>query len=96
MTSASSANIFINRDLEALARALSLRRLSFAILAGEMNRYLAQLPAIQEKLVDLLRAPVGDLVHAEVYLCLRVLLLRIGNQHLASLWPVILTELVRR
>ena len=31
----------------------------------------------------------------QVYLCLRVLLCRIANQHLAGLWPVILTELVR-
>lgn len=31
----------------------------------------------------------------KVYLCLRVLFCRVGNQHLSGLWPVILTELVR-
>lgn len=31
----------------------------------------------------------------QVYLCLRVLLCRIGNQHLSSFWPIILTELLR-
>lgn len=39
-----------------LLRSLNLRRLSFALFAGERNQYLGQLPAIQEKLVDLLRS----------------------------------------
>lgn len=36
-----------------------------------------------------------DAPTVQVYLCLRVLFCRIDNQHLAGLWPVILTELVR-
>ncbi|GAA5831398.1 hypothetical protein JCM3766R1_001734 [Sporobolomyces carnicolor] len=95
ISTASSANIFTNRELESLSRALSLRRLTYALYTGEKDRFLAQLPIIQEKLVDLLRSSVGDMVQAEVYLCLRVLFCRIGNQHLAGLWPVILTELLR-
>lgn len=66
MSTASSANIFTNRELEMLSRALSLRRLSYALLAGEKNAYLIQLPAIQEKLVEILRANVGEIVHSEV------------------------------
>ncbi|GAA5872796.1 hypothetical protein JCM8547_005705, partial [Rhodosporidiobolus lusitaniae] len=95
VSTASSANIFTNRELESLSRALALRRLTYTLLAGEKDRYLTQLPLIQEKLVDMLRSSVGDMVHAEVYLCLRVLFCRIGNQHLSGLWPVILTELLR-
>jgi hypothetical protein len=115
ISAGSSANIFVNRELEALSKAMSIRRLSYTIFCGEKNRYLVQLPAIQEKVVELLRAQVSDLVHSEVgppslerfwlkradseshmqvYLCLRVLLCRIGNQHLSSFWPIILTELV--
>lgn len=63
-----SANIFTNRELESLSRALSLRRLTYVLFTGEKDRYLTQLPLIQEKLVDLLRSPVGDMVHAEVRL----------------------------
>ncbi|GAA6042706.1 hypothetical protein JCM8097_003757 [Rhodosporidiobolus ruineniae] len=95
ISTASSANIFTNRELESLSRALSLRRLTYTLFTGDKDRYLTQLPLIQEKLVDLLRSSVGDMVHAEVYLCLRVLFCRIGNQHLSGLWPVILTELLR-
>ncbi|GAA6052531.1 hypothetical protein JCM3770_003812, partial [Rhodotorula araucariae] len=95
ISTASSANIFTNRELESLSRALSLRRLTYVLLTGPKDRYLTQLPVMQEKVVDLLRSPVGDMVHAEVYLCLRVLFCRIDNQHLSGLWPVILTELLR-
>ncbi|GAA5921263.1 hypothetical protein JCM3775_002966 [Rhodotorula graminis] len=95
ISTASSANIFTNRELESLSRALSLRRLTYVLLTGPKDRYLNQLPFIQEKVVDLLRSPVGDMVHAEVYLCLRVLFCRIDNQHLSGFWPVILAELLR-
>ncbi|KAH8923425.1 hypothetical protein BT69DRAFT_1350163 [Atractiella rhizophila] len=95
ISTAASANIFTNREHEALLRAISIRRMSYAIFTGDKNGYLNQLPKIQEKLVDLLRSPVGEIVHAEVYLCLRVVLCRISNQHLSTFWPVILTELLR-
>ncbi|SCV67868.1 BQ2448_5479 [Microbotryum intermedium] len=95
ISSVSSANIFTNRELENLSRALSLRRLTYVLFTGDKDRFLTQLPMIQEKVVDLLRSSVGDMVHAEVYLCLRVLFVRIGNQHLSGLWPTILTDLLR-
>ncbi|GAA5902657.1 hypothetical protein JCM8208_007031 [Rhodotorula glutinis] len=95
ISTASSANIFTNRELESLSRALSLRRLTYVLLTGPKDQHLNQLPFIQEKVVDLLRSPVGDMVHAEVYLCLRVLFCRIDNQHLSGFWPVILAELLR-
>lgn len=59
-----------------------------------MDQYLQQLPVIQEKLVDLLKLSHTELVHIEIYLCLRVLLVRISNKHLSNFWPVLLTELV--
>ncbi|WVW80007.1 hypothetical protein I302_101980 [Kwoniella bestiolae CBS 10118] len=96
ITSASSANIFSNRDQEMLVKSLNLRRLSFILLAAENNHYLVQLPAIQEKLVEMLRSSqLSPRVHSEVYLCLRVLMIRISPQHLTNFWPVILTELLR-
>ncbi|KAG8988872.1 hypothetical protein FRB90_002518 [Tulasnella sp. 427] len=96
ITAAPSANIFANREYEMLLRSLNLRRLSFAVFAGERNQYLAQLPAIQEKLVDLLRnSTLAPVVLGEVYLCLRVLLCRLSPHNMNSFWPVILTEMFR-
>ncbi|BEI90230.1 uncharacterized protein CcaverHIS019_0303000 [Cutaneotrichosporon cavernicola] len=96
IAAAPSANIFTNREAETTSRSLNLRRLSFVLLAAERNHHLAQLPSIQEKLVEILRTNVvSPRVHSEVYLCLRVLMTRISPQHLANFWPVILAELLR-
>jgi hypothetical protein len=52
-----------------ISRSLNLRRLTFVLLAAERNHYLAQLPSIQEKLVDILRTDVvSPRVHSEVSL----------------------------
>ncbi|RUS26035.1 hypothetical protein BC938DRAFT_471306 [Jimgerdemannia flammicorona] len=93
-TSPSTA-LFSNKDQESVNRALNLRRLSYIIFCGTMDQYLQQLPVIQEKLVDLLKLSHTELVHIEIYLCLRVLLVRISNKHLSNFWPVLLTELIR-
>lgn len=96
IAAAPSANIFTNREAETISRSLNLRRLSIVLLAAERNHHLAQLPSIQEKLVEILRTNVvSPRVHSEVYLCLRVLMTRISPQHLTNFWPVILAELLR-
>lgn len=67
ITTTSSNNIFTNREAEALARTISLRRLSFAVFCGESDSCLAQLPSIQEKLVELLRwSSAEPIIHSEV------------------------------
>ncbi|KDN49150.1 hypothetical protein RSAG8_02503, partial [Rhizoctonia solani AG-8 WAC10335] len=96
VTTTLSNNIFTNREAEALARTISLRRLSFAIYCGDTNGCLTQLPSIQEKLVELLRWNSAEpIVHSEVLLCVRILLCRLSAYNLSSFWPVILTELIR-
>ena len=88
-------NLFTSRETDLLARTVSIRRLAYTIYAGERNTFLAQLPLIQEKVVDVLRSNAPELVQAEIYLCMRVLLCRFASQHLAGFWPIILTELLR-
>lgn len=75
-------------------KAQNIRRLSFVLLASEKNHFLTQLPAIQEKLVDLLRNGGSPIVESEVYLCIRVLICRLSPHNLSSFWPVLLSELV--
>ncbi|KAJ1730347.1 hypothetical protein LPJ61_003061 [Coemansia biformis] len=93
-TSAAPA-IFANREHEAHMRAIALRRLSFVIWAGTVNQYLSSLPHVQEKLVEILKSTPHPVVQMEVFLCLRVLLCRIANQHMSNFWPMLLTELMR-
>ncbi|KAG1754714.1 Dopey, N-terminal-domain-containing protein [Suillus paluster] len=80
---------------EMLLRSLNLRRLALVLFTGEKNHFLTQLPAVQEKLVDILRNVPSPIVQCEVYLCIRVLLCRLAAHSMTSFWPVILTELYR-
>lgn len=50
-----------------IARSTNLRRLSFILYSSEKDQYVTQLPAIQEKLVDILRTTiVSPMVHSDV------------------------------
>lgn len=91
----SSSNLFTSRESDLHARIMAIRRLSYVIYTCKTNACLVQLPLIQEKVVDILRSQPTDLVHAEVYLCMRVLLCRFASQHLSGFWPIILTEVLK-
>ena len=73
---------------------MNIRRLAYILFSAEKNHYLPQLPAIQEKLVDLFRGGSPANVESEIYLCIRVLLCRLSAYNLSSFWPVLLAELV--
>ncbi|NXI45320.1 DOP1 protein, partial [Galbula dea] len=91
----SSLNLFANRDAELEQRAMLLKRLAFAIFSSEIDQYQKYLPDIQERLVESLRLPQVPTLHSQVFLFFRVLLLRMSPQHLTSLWPTMITELVQ-
>ncbi|WFD18345.1 hypothetical protein MCAP1_000546 [Malassezia caprae] len=90
-----SSNLFTSRESDLQARVCAIRRLSYAVYAEKRNAFLAQLPQMQEKVVEILRSGPADLVHAELYLLMRVLLCRFDSQHLTGFWPIILTEVLR-
>lgn len=96
ITTSPSTTFFSNKDQETLNRSLNLRRLSFVLFAGTMDQYVSQLPIIQEKIVELLKLDHGEMVHMEIYLCLRVILMRFSQKHFMNFWPVIITELVKK
>uniref|UniRef100_A0A8C5IGP6 DOP1 leucine zipper like protein B n=1 Tax=Junco hyemalis TaxID=40217 RepID=A0A8C5IGP6_JUNHY len=77
-------------------KAMLLKRQAFAVFSGEMDQYHLYLPLIQERLTENLRVGQTSLVAAQMFLFFRVLLLRISPQHLTSLWPIMVTELVRK
>ena len=76
-------------------RALAVRRLAFLILSGIQDQFLDQLPWIQEKLVEALkqRDSHSDTFSA-VFLCLRVLLIKLKPESLRSFWPAIISEML--
>lgn len=58
----SAANLFVNREQEALQRSLAIRRVSIALTIASNNHYLVQLPQIQARLVEILRTSSGSAV----------------------------------
>ncbi|KAM4608317.1 protein DOP1B isoform 2-T2 [Polymixia lowei] len=72
-----------------------LKRQAFAMFSGELDQYHLYLPLIQERMTEALRMNQIPAVSAQMFLMFRVLLLRISPQHLTSLWPIMVTELIR-
>nr|XP_021484635.1 protein dopey-2-like isoform X2 [Meriones unguiculatus]XP_021484637.1 protein dopey-2-like isoform X2 [Meriones unguiculatus] len=76
-------------------KAMLLKRQAFAVFSGELDQYHLYLPLIQERLTDNLRVGQTSMVAAQMFLFFRVLLLRISPQHLTSLWPIMVSELIQ-
>uniref|UniRef100_M3ZPP0 DOP1 leucine zipper like protein B n=1 Tax=Xiphophorus maculatus TaxID=8083 RepID=M3ZPP0_XIPMA len=86
----SSLKLFTSAD----QKPMLLKRQAFAMFSGELDQYHLYLPLIQERLTETLRMNSSPAVSAQMFLMFRVLLLRISSQHLTSLWPIMVTELV--
>nr|XP_039257072.1 protein dopey-1-like [Styela clava] len=87
-------NIFTNKEQELELRALHIKRLAFIVFSSELDQYQKQLPEIQERLAESIRLNNVPGVQCRVFLCFRVLLLRISPHSLTSLWPTMFTEMV--
>ncbi|XP_075053329.1 protein DOP1B [Mixophyes fleayi] len=75
-------------------KAMLLKRQGFAVFSGELDQYHLYLPLIQERLTENIRVGQTPIMAAQMFLFFRVLLLRISPQHLTSLWPIMVTELI--
>ncbi|XP_070567212.1 protein DOP1A-like [Ptychodera flava] len=95
INNSTSLNLFTNKEQEMDQRAQLLKRLSFSIFCSEVDQYQKFLPDIQERLVENLRLTNVPNVHEQVFMCFRVLLLRMSPQHLTGLWPTMISEMVQ-
>lgn len=87
--------ISVSKDNEHEQRAMLTKRLAFAIYSSEKDQCSQHLQKILERLTDLLKLPHTPIVHAQIFLLFRVLLLRVSNKSLLPLWPILLTELMQ-
>ncbi|KAL8626585.1 hypothetical protein Q9189_007719 [Teloschistes chrysophthalmus] len=89
---ASSARLEADRRTQ-----LNLRRVATLLLAAAADSFIESAGTIQEKLSDLLSATAASspsaATRAEIYMVLRALVLQTSPIHLASIWPLITTEL---
>ncbi|KAK6622791.1 hypothetical protein RUM43_008634 [Polyplax serrata] len=96
MTQGGSYTLFSSREQEYEQRSQLLKRLAFVIFCSETDQYHKFMPNIQERLSEILRLPqVVPSVQAQVFLCFRILLLRMSSHHVISLWPTLISELVQ-
>ncbi|KAI1419630.1 putative regulator of reproduction dopa [Xylaria sp. FL1777] len=76
---------------------LNLRRIAALILACGMDTFVSDLPAILDRVVELLAATAtsspSSTTRADIYMVLRALVLRTSTVHLAPLWPIVNSEL---
>ncbi|KAL2270106.1 hypothetical protein VTJ83DRAFT_2290 [Remersonia thermophila] len=76
---------------------LNLRRIATLVAACPADTFVTDLPAIADKLTELLGATAtsspSSATRAEVYMVLRALVLRTSPVHLAPLWPLVNAEL---
>ena len=76
---------------------LALKRIAFLLLSAAPDTFVPGYPDLEEKLAELLNATAvsypSAAVKADIFLLLRVLLLRTSPVHLSSLWPLINAEL---
>jgi hypothetical protein len=74
-------------------RASMLKRLSFAVFSSEQDQYQSFLPEFQERLAECLRMPQVPVLHEQVFLFFRVLLVRMSD-NMTSIWPMIISEMI--
>ncbi|GAP83534.1 putative cellular morphogenesis regulator [Rosellinia necatrix] len=76
---------------------LNLRRIAVLILACGIDTFVTDLPAILERIVELLAATAtsspSSTTRADIYMVIRALVLRTSTIHLAPLWPIVNSEL---
>uniref|UniRef100_A0A0N5B8J6 Dopey_N domain-containing protein n=1 Tax=Strongyloides papillosus TaxID=174720 RepID=A0A0N5B8J6_STREA len=95
-TQNSALSSFISsKEQEYELRAQALKRLAFVVLSSGMDQYAVNLPDIQERLSDNLKISQVPTIHAQVFTCYRVLLIRLKPTNFVSMWPSMITELVQ-
>ncbi|XP_054721369.1 protein dopey-1-like [Uloborus diversus] len=90
-----SLNLFSSKEQEYEQRSNLLKRLAFVLFCSEIDQYQKYMPDIQERLTESLKMSHVPIVQAQIFLCFRVLLVRMSPNHVTSLWPVIITEMVQ-
>ncbi len=72
-----------------------LKSLSFIIHSGRKDQFGRFFPQLIELVVDALKTPNANSLHAQVIFLIRILLARSSSENLTPLWPVVLTEIIR-
>lgn len=92
----SNSNVLFGwSEQESTYRRRNLNRLAYIFLSGNTDGYLLNIGTIVQKLEDVLAAEtsITESVRAEVYTCLRAIVIKVDPSHLVSIWTFVYTEL---
>ena len=87
--------LFVSKDQEYEQRAMLIKRFAFVIYTSEKDQYTRHIPEMLACIVDLLKLPQVPILYTQMFLFLRVLLLRISNKSLMSFWTIFMAELIQ-
>ncbi|CAF1093610.1 unnamed protein product [Adineta ricciae] len=84
----------VSKEQEYEQRAMLIKRFAFILYASEKDQYHQYLPEILTRIEDLQKLPSMPILQTQLFLLLRVLLIRISSRYLVSFWPIIISELI--
>ncbi len=88
-----SSSSFLFKDQGISEKTMLWKRVSFSMLVCPLDAFRYHLPDLQKALVESFKSFSDDL-HAESFLFLRVLLVKVSPKHTAHFWAVILSAMV--
>lgn len=87
--------LFTSKEQEYEQRSMLVKRFAFVIYASDKEQCNRNLPDILECISDLLKLPQVPILHTQIFLLFRVLLIRILEKNLISFWPILMAELIQ-
>jgi hypothetical protein len=88
------STLMTSREVEYEIRASHMKRLAYVILSSEVGQYSEQLSEILERINENLRISQAPIIHAQVFACYRILLIRMMPSSFETIWPSLYTEMV--
>ncbi|GFE55885.1 hypothetical protein BaOVIS_032890 [Babesia ovis] len=89
------SSVFTSKSMDIQSRIKYLKRLAFVLYACRNDTFAPHIATIIERLTDNCRAYDDDNLRAKTFLVMRVLLIKMSQNHLTVLWPVLLSELIK-
>lgn len=87
--------LFISKEQEYEQRAMLTKRFAFIIYASEKSHSNRYSPDIFTCFSDLLKLPQVPIIHSQLFLFFRVLLIRLSNKNFMTFWPTVFSELIQ-
>lgn len=87
--------LFITKEQEYEQRAMLIKRFAFVVFASEKNQCNRYSPDIFTCVSDLLKLPQVPIIHCQLFLFFRVLLVRLSNKNFMTFWPTVLSEMIQ-